>query len=207
MGEPLIDLGAVAREGYEYLYPLVTMEVTRRQATNVEPGQVTGHGPMNAFVHIRSFPDADFKMVVRPNFDTLYSAAFLDLSAEPIVVTATDTAGRYYMLPMLDMWTDVFANPGARTSGTGPGAWALVAPGWTGELPAGVERVDAPTPIVWIIGRTQTNGPADYDAVHAVQDGFRAVPLSRWPGDAPAVDVDALIRRLDQALGADGQLL
>ena len=88
------------------------MDVTRRVATNVEAGKAALRGPMNTFLHVPTFPSADFRDVVRPNFDTLYSSAFLDLTKGPIIVSAPDTGGRYYMLPMLDMWTDVFANPG-----------------------------------------------------------------------------------------------
>ncbi len=83
-------------------------------------------GPMNTFIHLPTFPPADFRDVVRPNFDTLYSNAFLDLTKGPIIVSAPDTGGRYYMLPMLDMWTDVFANPGKRSIGTKEGHFALV---------------------------------------------------------------------------------
>jgi hypothetical protein len=185
----------IAREAYIYFYPLVTMEVTRRQATNIEPGKKPGAGPMNAFSHVPAFPDASFKAVVRPNFDTLYSLAYLDLRQEPMVVSTPDTAGRYYMLPMYDMWTDIFAVPGKRTTGTKAGSFAVVPPGWSGQLPAGVERINAPTPLVWIIGRTQTNGPKDYEAVHQVQAGYRIKPLSKWPdGDfTPAVKIDPTV--------------
>ncbi len=113
-------------EAYLYLYPLVVMDVTRRQATNVEAGKMPLRGPMNTFIHVPTFPPADFRDVVRPNFDTLYSNAFLDLTKGPIIVSAPDTGGRYYMLPMLDMWTDVFANPGKRSIGTKEGHFALV---------------------------------------------------------------------------------
>jgi hypothetical protein len=173
----------IAVEAYLYLYPLVTMDVTRRQATNVAPGQVLGRGPMMTFTHVRTFPPAEFRDVVRPNFDTLYSIAWLDVTEEPAILNVADAAGRYYLLPMLDMWTDVFASPGKRTTGTGAARFALVPPGWRGSLPDGVERIDAPTPYVWLIGRTQTNGPADYEAVHAFQDGLQIAPLSR--ADAP----------------------
>jgi len=167
-------------EAFVHFYPLVTMEVTRRQFTNMEGGKMPGFGPMNTFCHIRAYPTVDMRTVVRPNFDTLYSLAWLDLTREPLVVSAPAAAGRYYLLPMLDMWTDVFASPGKRTSGTKPGFFAVVPPGWQGQLPTGVQEIQSPTFYVWIIGRTQTNGPKDYAAVHAVQDGHTITPLSQW---------------------------
>ena len=164
---------------YLYFYSLVTMDLTRKQLTNVAKAAGIA-APMNAFANVPAFPTADMKVVVRPNFDTLYSSAWLDLSKEPMIVSVPDTQGRYYLLPMLDMWTDVFASPGWRTTGTQAGNYAVVPPGWSGSLPAGVVRIEAPTLYVWIIGRTKTDGPADYDAVHRVQAGFKVTPISRF---------------------------
>lgn len=180
---------AIGVNAYLYFYPLVTMDVTRQQLTNVEAGKSEIGGPMNMFINVAAFPTADMRVVVRPNFDTLYSSGWLDLTKEPVVVSAPDTGGRYYLLPMLDMWSDVFASPGSRTTGTQAGNFVIVPPGWSGSLPAEFARIDAPTPYVWIIGRTKTDGPADYDAVHKIQAGYKITPLSEWGKPAKPIDV------------------
>lgn len=188
---------AIGVDAYVYFYPLLSMDITRKQFTNIEPGKEFGKGPMNRFVSIPAYPPADFKGVVRSNFDTLYSIAWLDLTKEPLVVSAPDTNGRFYLLPMLDMWTDVFASPGWRTTGTEAANYLVTPPGWTGTVPEGFSQIAAPTPYVWTIGRTKTDGPADYPAVHKIQAGYKVTPLSQWGKTAapttvkidPAVDM------------------
>ena len=175
------DTYAIGREAYWYTYPLVLMDLTRQQMTNIEAGEMPNRGPMMAFIHLHAFPGANEKVVVRPNFDTLYSLAWLDLTKEPAIISVPDVEeGRFYMLPMLDMWTDVFAIVGTRATGTKGGHYAIARPDWKGDLPAGVTRIDAPTPYVWILGRTQTNGPRDYSAVHKIQDAYGLTSLSQW---------------------------
>ncbi|WES65995.1 DUF1254 domain-containing protein [Microbacter sp. GSS18] len=167
------ELERIAVEGYHYFYPLILMDATQRVATGGGSG-----GTVNSFVHKRAFPPGDFRDVVRPNFDTLYSTAWLDLRDGPQVLTVGEPVRRFFMLPLLDMWTDVFAVIGTRTTGDDAGEYAIVPPGWSGALPHGMARIDAPTSRVWVLGRTQTNGVADYPAVHAVQDCFDVRPLA-----------------------------
>lgn len=166
-------------QAYIYAYPMVLMEMTRQVSTNV-PAPKGKRAPMNQFAHLQAFPDHTFREVVRPNADTLYSIVWFDVSEEPQVISVPDTAGRYYLLPMLDMWTDVFASPGSRTTGTKAGNFAIVGPEWAGTLPKDVKGLRSPTNIGWIIGRTQTNGAADYENVHRIQDGIKVTPLNQW---------------------------
>jgi hypothetical protein len=174
------EVHSIGINAYLYFYSLVTMDLTRKQSTNIEAGKEPGKGPMNAFTNVSAYPPADYRTVVRVNFDTLYSIAWLDMTTEPMIVSAPNTDGRYYLLPMLDMWTDVFAAPGWRTTGTQAGNFLITPPGWSGTVPAGMTRISAPTPFVWIIGRTRTDGPQDYDAVHKIQAGYKVSPLSEW---------------------------
>lgn len=189
---------AIGVEAYVYFYPLLTMDITRKQLTNAEAKKGAIGGPPNRFNNIPEFPTADMRVVVRPNFDTLYSSAWLDLTKEPVVVSAPDTQDRYYLLPMLDMWTDVFAAPGWRTTGTAAGNFLIASPDWRPDLrekfdefklPEGTQRIDAPTPYVWVIGRTKTDGPPDYAAVQKIQDGYKVTPLSQWGKEAKAAAV------------------
>lgn len=189
---------AIATDAYVYFYPLVTMDVTRKQFTNIEAGKELAKGPMNMFSNVPAYPPAEFKGVVRSNFDTLYSSAFLDVTKEPVVVSVPDTNGRFYLLPMLDMWSDVFASPGWRTTGTHAQTFLVTPPGWRPELrdrfadelrlPKDTQRIEAPTPYVWIIGRTKTDGPPDYEAVRRIQAGLKITVLSEW-GKAPTPPV------------------
>lgn len=182
------NYAATATDAWLFGYPLVLMDATRRALT-ADPKMA----PVNAFAHLRAFPDASFTSVVSPNADTLYSTAWLDLRAEPMIVGVPDSGGRYWMLPILSAWTDVFSSPGSRTTGNGGGVYAVCGPAWSGSLPEGVERIDAPTALAWVIGRFNTAGPSDYPVVHALQDLMRLVPLSRFdPAGPPPVPVSPL---------------
>jgi hypothetical protein len=171
----------IAKDAYVYAYPLLLSNLTLRQQTNfAEPSGKLAQAPLNQFSHAREFTPADWKVVVRPNVDTLYSPATLDLGPEPIVlsVPATD---RYFVLPMMNLWTDMFAVPGTRTTGRNTARdFLLVGPNWRGEAPSGLEIIRSPTRIMNIGGRTQTNGVADYENVHKIQASYKLTPLSAW---------------------------
>ena len=168
-----IMLGA---EAYLYGYPLVMMETTR-----VHSSQFIG--PENQLRLVRQFPDANFKDVVRPNVDTLYTTAFIRMKDGPWVFEMPANTARYELMPFMDAWTNVFASPGTRTSGTAAATYLLTGPGWQGEVPVGMQRLQAPTDLVWLIGRTQTNGAADYPTVHRLQDRLK---LKRFEPDTPS---------------------
>jgi hypothetical protein len=151
---------------------------------------------MGQFIKLRQYPDASFRDVTAPNADTLYTTAFIDVGKEPWVLSIPDMKDRYFLMPMLDGWTNVFQVPGKRTTGTGAQTYAITGPGWKGTLPPGVKEYKSPTSIVWILGRIYCTGtPEDYAAVHALQDQFALVPLSSYgkPYTPPAGTVDPSI--------------
>ena len=198
------QVAATAAEAFVFGYPLVLMALTRDQMTAVStPDGV--QAPVNHFGHTREYQDASPRGLVGPNADTLYSSAWLDLSAEPVVLSVPDTAGRYYLMPMLDAWTNVFSSPGSRTTGNGPGQFGIVGPHWRDPLPDGVRKIRSPTNMAWIIGRVQASGPNDYEAARIVQDGLRLTPLSQLgrrqrPPHPASVDpdVDLATKPVDQ---------
>ncbi len=168
-------------EAFIYGYPLVLMDVTRQVMTAVP--NAGEKAPSNQFGHMRKFPDHTFTDVVSPNADTLYSTAWLDLKKEPVILSVPEMGNRYYLMPMLGAWTNVFTSPGTRTTGNDKGDFAIVGPQWAGTLPEGVKEIKFPTNMVWILGRTQTNGESDYAEVNAIQDKYKLTPLSAWGSD------------------------
>jgi hypothetical protein len=182
-------------EAVVYGYPLVLVDVTKQVQTNVTTPEHNGRAPINQFSNFLKYPTAAYRDVVRMNVDTLYSFAWLDLSKEPLVLSVPDTHGRYYLMPILDSWTNVFASPGKRTTGNSAGDFAIVGPNWTGTLPAGIKELKSPTNTAVVGGRTQANGSADYAAVNAIQKQYHLTPLSAFgkPYTPPAGVVDPQI--------------
>ena len=170
----------ITREAYIYGYPLVTFDMARRQQTNVAAVDAE-HAPMGQVIKMRSYPAADNHCCSAPNSDTLYTIIWLDVSEEPWVVSIPDMGDRYYILPMLDGWSEVFHVASPSTTGSQAQTYAITGPGWTGTLPQDVTQVQSPTGMVWMLGRIYCTGTSeDYAEVHALQDQFKSVPLSEY---------------------------
>jgi hypothetical protein len=169
-----IVLGA---EAYIYGFPLVIMDLTRSSMAQAAP-------PADPLRRVRAFPEASFRGVVRPNVDTLYSSAFIDMDQGPWLFEMPADAPRYTVMPFMDAWTNVFASPGTRTQGAAGGRFLLAGPRWQGEVPEGLQLLRAPTRMVWLIGRTETRGSADYPVVHRLQDALVLRPLAAQTGHA-----------------------
>src|SRR5215217_8342836 len=132
--------------------------------------------PRNQLLSIAALANPSVRAVVLPNNDTAYTVGRLHLGAGPLVLDAPDTAGRYYVIQLLDAYSNTIANVGRRMTGTRPGSFAITPPGYRGELPRGVRRIASPTGSVWILGRTLVEGPADLAAVAELQRGYRVTP-------------------------------
>lgn len=199
----------IAYDATVYSFPLVIMDLTRQVFTAVPAPNANG-SPANQFGNKKVFPDATFVNVVNPNADTLYSSAWVDTGKEPIIISLPDTQGRYYLMPMLNYWTDSFASPGSRTTGTGSGNFAITGPNWSGKLPVGITEMKSSTRWVWIVGRIACTGPSDYQNVSKLQDQLKLTPLSAWgnnympPANVP-VDPSAnpKVSPLNQLLALD----
>lgn len=204
------DLTDDAVQAYIYGYPLVLMKATEQSSTNVTaPDPSTIRAPINQFAKAADIPGPDQKSVVSPNVDTLYTNAWLDLSAEPIVLHVPDTDGRYYLMPILSAWTNVIDSVGKRTTGTQPGDYAITGPDWRGRLPAGVKQIKSPTNTAWILGRTQLNGPSDLPAVQELVSKYDVRPLSAYGDtsykppeghvdpDVPSTAPKSLVQQMD----------
>ena len=181
-------LQALAEEAVVYTYPLYEM-CRMRAATSPQRTDAAGEAPRpqrwcNVFTHARQLLRAGKSRVVTPNNDTLYTNAWLDLGEGPLVIDVPDTAGRYYVLGLLDFFTNPFAHLGQRLTGTAARSFVVTPPGWRGTLPAAFDtpgaRIEAPTRWLWIIGRLLVDGPQDVPAVNALQDGFLVRTLADW---------------------------
>ena len=166
-----------------YGFPLIMMDLTREAAAAATAGEITA--PVNQFSVMTNYPDASFRAVTRTGLDTLFAVAWADLEQEPLVLSVPDTGGRYYVIALFDMWSNVFASIGKRTTGTAAAHFLIAGPGWHGTPPADItETYRSPTRFVWVNGQMQADGPQECAAVSVLQKQYMLTPLSAW-GDSP----------------------
>lgn len=183
---------------YIYGYAPVAIEATERVQTAVpDANSVPGEAPINQFAYITTLATPDAKTVIRANADTIYTTAWLDLRWEPMVISLPSVPDRYYVMPLYDAYTNEFFSFGPRTTGSAAGDYLVAGPNWSGAAPQGITRVvRAPTPTVWVIGRTLVRGPEDLPAAVFTTSQYRLVPLSKYgtaytpPTHVPVVPPD-----------------
>ena len=159
-------------DAYVYAFPLVLMDATRIFATNTEK-VITGKAPVNQLMHGAALADAQFRSVVTPNVDTIYSQVWYDLSEEPMVYELSET-DRFCKVQVLDGWTNTAVVLDKA------GAYAITLSTCEGELPDGVTRIDVPTSMAWSITRTVLSGEEDLPNVRAIQEKMKLMPLSNY---------------------------
>ncbi|WP_406237567.1 DUF1254 domain-containing protein [Nocardia sp. NBC_01009] len=169
----------IATDAYIFGYPLVLMDVTRVAAEKITP--------VNTFQHAAGLPTSEQHDVVRSNLDTLYSAAWLDVSTEPMVLQVPAVEpGRFWLMQLMDAWTNTVHNPSSVRPQVKPDAaappytYAITGPQWAGSLPEGVTQLSVPTPMVWLVSRIQVNGSDDFPVVQAIQQQLKLVRLADW---------------------------
>lgn len=159
-------------QAYLYAFPLVIMDATRTASTNTRTA-TSNKAPINQFIHAEKLADATTRAVVTPNVDTIYTQAFLDVGAEPMIYGVPQT-DRFFNVQVLDAWTNTAAVLET------PGLYAITRADWQGELPEGVQRIDVPTTMVWTIARIVLSGQEDLPNVRAIQDKMQLMPLSAY---------------------------
>jgi hypothetical protein len=176
------EAASIATDAYIYGYPLVTTKITGLAFTNtIKPDPSTFQAPKNQLVNQPEYPPATYHGVTAPNADTLYSAGFLDLAREPVVLSYPNMSKRYFLFPIYDAWTNVIYSPGSRTKGEAAQNILIAGPSWHGSVRAGMTLVKSPTNMAFIIGRVYSDGtPSDLAQVHALQRRFKLVPLSAY---------------------------
>ena len=170
----------LGQEAYVYGFPLVMMDMTREVMTSA-PTSGEYAAPINQFARIRTYVNPDFKNVVRISVNSIWSHGFVDLDQEPMIVTVPDAGNRYLVMQALNMWTDDFASAGTRTPETKSGDFLIAGPKWTGTAPPGIKATfRSTTRYAWVLVQISAASPADFPAIHALQDQLKITPLSAW---------------------------
>ncbi len=117
---------------------------------------------------------------VTPNVNVIYAFGFADLGQQPLILKAPNSRGRYYMVEIVDMWTNAFAYVGGSATGYAGGTYALVGPGWHGKLPLGIKRIESPTRWVELQPRVYVKDQADLAPAQGVLNGITVQGLAQY---------------------------
>lgn len=148
-----------------YTYPNKVFAETEAQRELVGSNEA-------GWTHLRELVDADFKAVVRPNQDTIYSSKFIDLKEGPVKLTVP-AFDKYYSLAIYNENTDIAGYLSSRTHGTGKEQSILIAPpGFKSDL-GEKEIIIAGSDKVWILARFYITKDEDYPVVHKIQDSLK----------------------------------
>jgi len=170
---------AEAQQIYDYAYPLVIMKISQDLMFTVP---IRERSVPNHFIHFKRLAMPQNRAVVLGNRNTLYSVGWIDLSKGPVVFEIPDMGERYYVMPLLDAWTNTFESFGSRTTGQQAQKYFIVNGDWNGEVPAGYQKVVSPTNMVWITGRIQADSPKDAVAAGKLQDAFKLMTYAQLQG-------------------------
>jgi hypothetical protein len=186
------EVRSITEEAYTFAFPILdSYKMLFAQALYPDSGAY--EGPLNVLRHNSELLGPDYTLIVRPNNDTLYSLAWLDLRAEPMVLSVPAVPlDRYYSFQLIDLYTHNFAYVGSRKTGPEPGYYLITGPGWTGEVPEDVTAIiPCETAFATALGRTAVFGPEDVPNVAAIQAGYAVEPLSSFAGTEPPPSVAA----------------
>ena len=185
---------AIAEEAFIYGLPIV-MNYAIMHEYNVDPNSGQYKGPFNEIHNESRVFTYEDTAVVTPNSDTPYSLLWMDLRAEPMVISVPAIEkNRYYSIQLCDGNTFNYGYIGSRATGIEPGDYMVTGPDWKGETPAGIKKAfGSSTQFSMAIFRTQLLNPDDMPNVVKVQAGYKAQPLSSFlhqpaPPAAPKLD-------------------
>lgn len=172
---------AVARDAYIYGFPMVESYKTL-YAQAVEQGGPNFKATFNHIGNTANVFTPRDTAIITPNSDTPYSFVWMDLRAEPIVLTLPDIEeNRYFAVQLVDLYTHNFGYLGKRTTGSKGGSFMIAGPSWRGDTPRGIARVvRCETAFAYALYRTQLFGSADLDNVKRIQAGYRVETLSAF---------------------------
>ncbi|GGH41606.1 Uncharacterized conserved protein [Cribrihabitans marinus] len=185
---------AIAEEAAIYGLPmLMNYSVMYQFAIDQESSQYKA--PFNQIKNEAHLASPKDTAIVTPNSDTIYSFIWMDLRAEPVVICVPEIEkSRYYSVQLVNLYTYNYGYIGSRTTGNGAGCYAIAGPRWSGDKPAGIDKViHSSTEFGFANFRTQVFGPSDLAAAKGVQAGYKVSTLSKFakteaPAPAPAVD-------------------